>query len=132
MAAQDDTIAKLDEMEATGRPKQQDDLDTFKLASAHREQAKSLDEKTNGLFQSWVVSICQGCGVDTKSPAKELKAKDFPLRDVPMTTGAIDLGKKAEAPKEAAAPESRKQLRTSVATDLSPESIDAIRQMPRQ
>lgn len=132
VSAQDNTIAKLDELEATGKTKQQDDLDTLRLASAHREQAKSIDEKTNGLFQSWVVSICQGCGVDVKPPARELKAKDFPLRDVPMTTGGIDPGKTAGAPKQAAAPEPRKQPRTSVAADLSPENVDAIRQMPRQ
>ena len=131
VAAQDEATAKLDEVEATGKPKQQDDLDTFKLASAHREQAKSVDEKTNGLFQSWVVSICQGCGADLK-PAIELKAKDFPNRNVPMTTGAIDASKKLGVTKQAAAPEPRKQLRTSAAADLSPEGLEAIRRMPRQ
>ena len=131
VAAQDDTIAKLDEVEATGKLKQQDDLDTFKLASAHREQAKSVDEKTNGLFQSWVVSICQGCGADLK-PARELKAKDFPDRNVPMTTGAINTDKKPEVAKQSAAPEPRKHLHTSAAADLSPEGLEAIRSMPRR
>ena len=122
----------LNELHAAPRPEQQGDLDTFKLASAHREQAKSVDEKTNGLFQSWVVSICQGCGVDVKPPAKELKAKDFPPRDVPMTTGAIDPGRKAEASTQAAAPEVRKQSPITTAADLTPGNIDAIRQKPRR
>ena len=131
VAAQDKSIAKLNELEALGKPKQQDDLDTYKLASAHREQAKTVDEKTNGLFQSWVVSICQGCGADLK-PVREMKAKEFPDRNVPMTTGAIDTNRKPQVTKLAAVPESRKHLHTSAAADLSPEGLEAIRSMPRR
>ena len=60
--AQDDNNARLEELEASTKTPEQTDLDTFKLASAHREKAGSMREKTNGLWQSWLVSICEGCG----------------------------------------------------------------------
>ena len=105
--AQDVDKARLEELKTVGRPKPQTDLDTVKLASAHREQAHSLDEKTNGLFQAWLVSICQGCGVDVKPPAKELKAEDTPSKTVPLTTGAIDPN--ARKPEDLRKPEDTKQ-----------------------
>lgn len=55
--------AVLDQLHAAPRPKAQPDLDTVQLAAAHRERAASHDERTNGLWQSWVVAICKGCGV---------------------------------------------------------------------
>ena len=129
--AQDDIIAKLNELEAQGHAKQQTDLDTLQLASAHRERAKSLEEKTNGLYQSWLVSICQGCGVDVQTPAKELKAKDFPSRSVPLGGTASDqITKKPKEAQHAAATE-RQQLQTSIAADLSPGNVNAIRRQSR-
>lgn len=128
--AQSAAQTMLNELHAAPKPQQQDDLDTLKLASAHREQARSADEKTNGLFQSWVVSICEGCGVDLK-PAKELKAKDFPVRE-PSTTGSVEPAVKAEAPRQDVLPEPPRQRHTGAAADLSPEGGDAIRRMPRR
>ena len=130
--AQDADMTKLEELRTTGRPRQQGDLDTVKLASAHREQAQSIDEKTDGLFQSWLVSICQGCGVDVQPRARAERAEDAPRRSVPMTTGAVDPGAgKPEGAKPAAAPD-RRSAHTTVAADLSPGTVSALRRMPRQ
>ena len=135
--AQDDDMAKLDELRTTGKPRQQDDLNTYRLASAHREQARSIDEKTNGLFQSWLVSICQGCGVDVQPAAKEDRAEDAPPRSQPMTTGAVTTGavdpdaRRPEGAKPAVAPE-RRSVHATIAADLSPGAITSIRRMPRQ
>ena len=130
--AQDPEIAKLNEVEAQGHTKQQTDLDTYKLASAHRERAKSLEEKTNGLYQSWLVSICQGCGMDVRPAARDLKNKDFPMRDVPLTTGASESKTKKPENAEHAAASGRRERHTSIAADLSPGNVDAIRRQPRQ
>ena len=53
---------QLNELRTAPTPKQVNDLDTLQLASAHRDRAASVDEKTNGLWQSWTTSICEGCG----------------------------------------------------------------------
>jgi hypothetical protein len=50
--AQDSDNTRLRELEASAKPMQQTDLDTFKLAFAHRERAESMREKTNGLWKS--------------------------------------------------------------------------------
>ena len=120
---------QLDELQTATEPKRQSDLDTVALASAHREQAKSADEKTNGLWQSWVVSICQGCG--DQKPAKALKLEDWPKRNVPLTTGSVD--PKAPAVKVDHAEAKRVQFRHegSLEADLSPENVDSIRRMPQ-
>ncbi|GJE25981.1 hypothetical protein [Methylobacterium organophilum] len=60
--AQDGGKAALDRLKAAPVPSQQGDLDTMGLASAHRERAESIDQRTSGLWQSWLVSICEGCG----------------------------------------------------------------------
>jgi len=48
--------------------KQQADLDTMALASAQRERARSMEERTSGLWQSWLGSICQSCGEAPRRP----------------------------------------------------------------
>ncbi|WP_246692893.1 hypothetical protein [Methylobacterium sp. WL64] len=49
---------QLEELRTALAPRQQLELDTFALASAHREQVKSAAEKTDVVWQSWVVSVC--------------------------------------------------------------------------
>lgn len=120
---------RLDELHTATEPQKQSDLDTVALASAHREQAKSVDEKTSGLWQSWVVSVCQGCG--DQKPAKALKLEDWPKRNVPLTTGSVD--PKAPATKVDHAEAKRVEVRHqgSLEADLSPENVDSIRRMPK-
>jgi hypothetical protein len=121
---------QLDELRTATEPKKQSDLDTVALASAHREQAKSAEEKTNGLWQSWLVSVCDGCG--DQKPAKALRVQDWPNRDVPMTTGSVD--QKAPSVKAHHSEAKRAEVRHhgSLEADLSPENVDAIRRMPQQ
>ena len=63
--------AMLDRLHSAPRPDGQKDLDTRALASAQRAKADSVTERTNGLWQSWVVAICQGCGVKERQYAAE-------------------------------------------------------------
>ena len=119
---------RLDELRTATEPQKQSDLDTVALASAHREQAKSVDDKTSGLWQSWVVSVCEGCG--DQKPAKALKLEDWPKRNAPLATGSVD--PKAPAAKaghaDAKGVEVRRQ--SSLEADLSPQNVDQIRRMP--
>lgn len=110
--------------------RKQPDLDTFVLASAHRERAESMQEKTNGLWQSWVVSVCDGCG--DQKPAKALKVEDWPNRNIPLTTGSLD--QKAPPPKVNHGETKRVEVRHhgSLEADLSPGNVDSIRRMPQQ
>lgn len=121
---------RLDELRAAAEPKKQSDLNTFELASAHRERAESAQEKTNGLWQSWLVSVCEGCG--DQKPAKAYRYEDWPNRKAPMTTGSVGtkvapekvrhpIRKRAEAPHHGA-----------FEADLSPEHVDSIRRMPQR
>jgi len=110
-------------------PKQQSDLDTVALASAHRERAQSVQEKTTGLWQSWVVSVCDGCG--DQKPAKALRIEDWPTRASPAATGSIDhkaLPVAARQDAKLAAPRPHGNLEA----DLSPENVDSIRRMPQR
>ncbi len=61
----------LDELRAAPIAKAQSDLDTTQLASARRERETSVSERTNGLWQSWVVAICQGCGVRERQHSRQ-------------------------------------------------------------
>jgi hypothetical protein len=121
---------QLDELRTATEPKKQSDLDTVALASAHREQAKSAEEKTNGLWQSWVVSVCDGCG--DQKPAKALKVEDWPNRNLPLTTGSVD--QKTPPLKANHAETNRGEVRHhgNMEADLSPENVDSIRRMPQQ
>lgn len=109
--------------------RKQSDLDTFVLASAHRERAESMQEKTNGLWQSWVVSVCDGCG--DQKPAKALKVEDWPNRNLPLTTGSVD--QKAPPTKVNHTETKRVEVRHhgSLEADLSPDNVDSIRRMPQ-
>ena len=121
---------QLDELRTATEPKKQSDLDTVALASAHREQAKSADERTNGLWQSWVVSVCAGCG--DQKPAKALKLEDWPLRNIPLTTGSVDRKVHSEKARQAEAKRVEIRSHGSLEADLSPENVDLIRRMPQQ
>lgn len=131
--ASDGTTGKrdvvLDQLRVRAAPKEQTDLNTVELASAHRERAKSMEEKTDGLWQSWLVSVCQGCG--DQRPARSMRYEEWPDRDMPFPTGAekkasTEKARPAEAAKTTARPHG------TLVTDLSPENIDSIRQRPQQ
>lgn len=125
--------ARPDEPRAAAEPKQQPDLDTLALASAHREQAKSMEEKTNGLWQSWVVSVCEGCG--DQKPARALTLQDWPNRDVSMTTGSVEHGPAPGTARPAGAKDARRadvHPRGSLEADLSPANLNSIRRMPQE
>ena len=121
--------ARHDEVSTATEPKKQSDLDTVALASAHRERAESVREKTNGLWQSWTVSICDGC--DDQQPYKRRRLEDWPVRNVPMTTGSIDKAPPVKRP-HAEAKRSDIHPHGTLEADLSPENVDSIRRMPRQ
>ena len=128
-----DSRVALEELRAAPKPRQQSDLDTVELASAHRERAESVQEKTNGLWQSWLVSICQGCGADQK-PAKPLRRDDYPARSVVPGTGSVgdttEVAKPPAASLPAASPPERRKVHSSLTEDLSPANISSIRRMP--
>jgi hypothetical protein len=121
---------ELEQLQSAPQPKQQSELDTVALASAHREQAKTVEEKTNGLWQSWLVSVCDGCG--DQKPAKALKLEDWPKRDVPITTGSVD--QKAPSTKAHHSEAKGVEVRHhgNLEADLSPENVDSIRRMPQR
>lgn len=112
--------------------KQQADLDTMKLAAAHRERAETVQERTNGLWQSWLVSICEGCGPSGRRYQDTIR--DDMQRNIPTFT-------QNTASAQDAAGLERARMRTSRAlpagsysrrlyTDLSPEAVDQIRRSP--
>ncbi|MCJ2122074.1 hypothetical protein [Methylobacterium sp. J-077] len=111
----------LDELRTLATPRPQSDLDTLPLASAHREQARSAQEKTDGLWQSWLVSVCDGCG--DQKPARASRAEDWPKREAATAPG--DHRPSPIRVRAADSPPHR-----SLAADLSPESIAGIRRMP--
>lgn len=127
--AQDMDVARLKELEAASKPPQQTDLDTFKLASAHRERADSMREKTNGLWQSWLVSICEGCGPERK-PYFKRDASQFSEKAAP--NAVADRGKSSDMGKVAVARPQKRNSVITIAADLSDNNIDQIRKTPNQ
>ncbi|KAB1068732.1 hypothetical protein [Methylobacterium planeticum] len=119
--------AKLNELRAAPEPKPAKDIDTLQLASAHRERAESVREKTEGLWQSWTTSICEGCG-DTPSYRKTIE-KDFADR---KGIAGLNSGAVASGPQAAPRQEPLEQFGRRLYTDLSPESVGQIRRMPKQ
>ncbi|MCJ2071196.1 hypothetical protein MKK75_20765 [Methylobacterium sp. J-030] len=109
--------------------KRQSDLDTVALASAHRERAESVQERTTGLWQSWLVSVCDGCG--DQKPAKALRVEDWPDRDGPAATGSVAHKPPPVAERQDAKPGAARR-RGSLEADLSPENVDSIRRMPQR
>ncbi|MCJ2081868.1 hypothetical protein [Methylobacterium sp. J-090] len=117
---------RLDELRYAATPRQAKDLDTLKLASAQRQRAESVSEKTNGLWQSWIVSICEGCG--NTPPYKKTVGDDFANRKGRYVAGLE--GKVVEP--QASAPRKALPVRNwrSLYADLSTENISQIRRMP--
>ena len=109
-------------------PRQQSDLDTVALASAHRERAESVQERTTGLWQSWVVSVCDGCG--DQKPARALKLEDWPDRTGALTTGSVGHTTAPEKKPHAEAKRAEFRPRGTLEADLSPENVGSIRRMP--
>jgi hypothetical protein len=112
---------QLDELRTLAKAPQQSDLDTLPLASAHREQARSAQEKTDGLWQSWLVSVCDGCG--DQKPARALRLEDWPNRQA----AAVAVEHRPPATRMRTADTAP---RRSLAADLSPENVTHIRRMP--
>lgn len=127
--AQSSDATTLNEIHAAPKPSEQKDLDTFKLASAHRERAESQREKTNGLWQSWLVSICEGCGPE-RQPYFKRNRSQVTEKAAP---NAVAVQKPtADAPKAVAAEPQKPKVATSLVANLSDSNIDQIRRMPRQ
>lgn len=72
--AQSLSTAVLDEIHALPKPKQQTDLDTTRIVSIRREMAPSAEERRGGLWQSWIVAVCNGCGVGNQRTVAEINA----------------------------------------------------------
>jgi hypothetical protein len=81
------------------------------------------------LWQSWLVSICDGCG--DQKPAKSLKLEDWPNREGPATTGSIDHKYQREMAHHDAKHVAARS-HGSLEADLSPENVDSIRRMPQR
>ena len=117
---------QLNELRSAPIPNQVNNLDTLQLASAHRDRAASVDEKTNGLWQSWTTSICEGCG--NTPPYQDTVRNDFVNRKgLAGLKAEAAPGKQQQAAPQKAQPEPSKR---SLYTDLSNENIDQIRRMP--
>ena len=121
---------QLDELRTATEPKKQSDLNTIALASAHRERAASVQEKTDGLWQSWVVSICDGCG--DQKPARLSRYEEWPRREVSLTTGSVDRKAPSEKVRQTEVKRAESRHHSSLEADLSPEKVDAIRRMLQQ
>ena len=127
--AQSNNDATLNELQAAAKPAQQKDLDTFKLASAHRERAESMREKTNGLWQPWLVSICEGCGPERQP----YSTRPWSLVSEKAAPNAVAVQKPTtEAPKAAAVKPQKSRGATSLLANLSDRDVHQIRRMPRQ
>ena len=119
-----DGEADLRALNAAPKPTPQNDLSPETIASAHRERASNEDERTSGLFQSWLVSICQGCGVIRQPPYARVKAL-FGEATVPARPRTAE---REPAP----APARKVVVKVSRDdADLLPEGLGGIRQRTR-
>lgn len=116
----------LNELRSAPRPKPATDIDTLRLASAQRERATSVEERTNGLWQSWLVSICEGCG-DTASYRKTV-GDDFIKRKGLYL--ARSEGRALRRQALLASTRTPRGTGRSLYADLSPRNIGQIRRMP--
>lgn len=118
----------LRELPASTPIKQQSDLDTVQLASARRARSESVQERTNGLWQSWLVSICEGCGPKMK-PYPETIKNDMERNVPPSTFGetSFDVARVASYRRLPPPEYSRR-----IYTDLSTENVDQIRRSPNR
>ncbi|GJD96257.1 hypothetical protein [Methylobacterium iners] len=62
----------LDKLGALPKPKGQTDLDTTRIVSVERAMVASTEERTSGLWQSWRVAVCQGCGIADQRTVAEI------------------------------------------------------------
>lgn len=127
-AAQDGGRSMLDKLRAAPAPEQQRDLDTMTLASAHRERAESIEQRTSGLWQSWLVSVCEGCGPERRSYS-DRDAQEL------MRRAADDSAKRQGEKKYLYSPPSRPARASasgSIYSDLSTNNIEQIRRDPNR
>lgn len=117
---------QLNELRAAPVPRQGRDLDTLQLASAQRERAISIEEKTNGLWQSWTMSICEGCG-NTPSYRKTID-ENFKNQKGLYLSRSNGRALRNQALVSRADPS--EQHGRSLYADLSSQNISQIRRMP--
>ena len=118
----------LNELRTAPVPKQAKDLDTLQLASAQRERAASVEEKMNGLWQSWTMSICDGCG--NTASYKKTVGDDFANRKGLYLSRSNGRALRNQA--LASRTGSPEKPGRSLSADLSPENVSQIRRMPSQ
>ena len=123
--------ASLDELRVASAPKQQSDLDTMRIAAAHRERADSVQQKTTGLWQSWLVSICEGCNPNQRRPAEIDSAADSYIPTYKMS-GAVTAKTVPTADGSRASQSAGRGRSRTLVSDLSDENVSQIRKMPRQ
>lgn len=70
--AQSASGSALEQLRALPKPKGQVDLDTTRLVSVERTMSASVEERTSGLWQSWRVAVCQGCGIGNQRTVAEI------------------------------------------------------------
>lgn len=126
--AQDGGKAALDRLGSLPKPAQQSDLDTVTLASAHRERAESMQQRTDGLWQSWLVSVCEGCG-EARQP--------FTDRDGANYLRKLRAGQPEQVPSRPRftyhyPAGGRVPRADNISADLSNENIDQIRRDPNR
>jgi len=128
--AEEKRDVKLDELHALAPPQKQSDLNTVELASAHREQAKSMEEKTDGLWQSWLVSVCEGCG--DQKPARAMRFEEWPARDAALKPGSDQKKTATAKPHPAGDVKAVAQRHGAIEADLSSDNLESIRRMPER
>lgn len=126
--AQDGGKAMLDRLSALPKPAQQSDLDTVTLASAHRERAESMQQRTDGLWQSWLVSVCEGCG-EARQPFTDRDGADY-LRKLRAGQPEQVPGRPRFTYHYPAG--GRVPRADNISADLSNENIDQIRRDPNR
>ena len=89
-----------------------------------------MRQKTNGLWQSWVVSICEGC--DDQKPYGTRRLEDWPARRGRYTTGPADSKAAGSSVHHVESRRAEVRRHGSLEANLSTENIDAIRRMPQQ
>lgn len=99
--AQSPLLADLDKLSMLPKPKPQLDLDTTRIVSIERTMAISAEERRSGLWQSWRVAVCNGCGVGNQRTVAEIEAAadtyvrlgDSQLLGSPKTLEPVEVGR---------------------------------------
>jgi hypothetical protein len=98
--AQSPPLDALNKLRALPAPRQQMDLDTTRIVSIERTMAASAEERRSGLWQSWRVAVCRGCGIGDQRTVAEIEAAadayvrpgDRQLLGRPKTLQPVEVG----------------------------------------